>query len=447
MIKFGKEIKRGKTKIIYESNLRTLNIVDNTDFVTKNDDASQTITIKNKGAYVNIITSTLFRLLKEAGIPVSFERVLSETAFLSRIVFMLPLEIVVRRYVPKESSFVKRNPGFEKEGLIAYRFHDLVFEVYLKTTNGVAKNRKGNDIGPMIKDCLKIDKNVPVEDPIILDPFYPMWDLRHPKIPSTNPDSNLFCQISRGNILPDFISIEKIKDISIKAFLILEAFFNKIKYHLIDIKLEMAFDQNGNLVVADSIDPDCFRAKGFDWEEEISKQIFRDNASVEEISQMYKKVASLVKDFTLPKQTILVWRESEKDDISKIPEFIGIEKQVINTFACDSDTIALDKLQRFQSYFPDKGVVIAIVDSSKNFCKKLLRLNNGWPIIFVESVNKNCANNVSNNLVDTPPPIKTFESGSLLCATNFAISTLAKDNPIAYMYHELEVEKVENFIE
>jgi hypothetical protein len=209
----------------------------------------------------------------------------------------------------------------------------------------------------------------------------------------------------------------------------------------------MAFDQSGNLVIADSIDPDCFRAKSPDWKEEISKQVFRNNASIEEISQMYKKVASLVKDFTIPKQAIIVWRESEKDDISKIPDFFGIEKHVINTFTCDSDTIALDKLQRFQSYFPDKGVIVAIIDSSQDFCKELLRLNDDWPIFFVESIHRSDTKNVLENLVNTPYPNASFKHGSLISAINFAMHEMQKDNPIAYMYHELEVEKVGNFIE
>ena len=120
----GKLIAEGKTKIIYRSKEPGLVIVASKDYITKNDDPSQTQTMKDKAVNATATACAVFSLLKEAGIPVAFTKQISDTEFLAPECKMIPLEVIIRRYAV--GSYLKRYPNLEIDG-VPHRFHNLVF--------------------------------------------------------------------------------------------------------------------------------------------------------------------------------------------------------------------------------------------------------------------------------------------------------------------------------
>ena len=92
------------------------------------------------------------------------------------------------------------------------------------------------------------------------------------------------------------MTVEIIEKITRNVFLLLEEAWANLGLRLIDFKIEFGIDQSGNLLVADVIDNDSWRLRTSEWEE-LSKQLFRDNFSMDEIFDKYKLVADLVKRF------------------------------------------------------------------------------------------------------------------------------------------------------
>jgi len=111
-MKKGEICNEGKTKRVWfvegESGLV---IIENKDDITKNDDSSQTKVITGKAELATATTCAVFQLLKDAEIPVAFEKQLGLNKFLAPKVDMILLEIIWRRYAV--GSFLKRHPELE----------------------------------------------------------------------------------------------------------------------------------------------------------------------------------------------------------------------------------------------------------------------------------------------------------------------------------------------
>lgn len=58
---------------------------------------------------------------------------------------------------------------------------------------------------------------------------------------------------------------------------------------LIDMKIELGFDENGDIVVIDEISQDCIRANDIDTNESLTKDAFRQLKSDEEVLNCYKE--------------------------------------------------------------------------------------------------------------------------------------------------------------
>lgn len=292
-----KVLAEGKTKIIYElENEPGLVLIKSKDDITKNDDPSQTRTMEGKAVYSTTTACAVFSLLKKAGIPVAFERRFSETEFLAPKCEMILLEVIVRRYAVV-GGYLSRFPNLKKEeGEPPHRFEQLVFELFLKTKDGIIKDRKGMIVEALPSDCLEIGKEKPIDDPLIFDPYQEIWHLRHPKIPEMDERADINSLVFQNDILPKGITVEMIEEITLKTFLALENAWARLGCRLIDFKIEFGIDPNGELLVADVIDNDSWRLKTDDWQE-LSKQLFRDNAEMGDIADKYALVARLVNKF------------------------------------------------------------------------------------------------------------------------------------------------------
>jgi phosphoribosylaminoimidazole carboxylase/phosphoribosylaminoimidazole-succinocarboxamide synthase len=285
-VKKKEELYRGKTKAVFATKNPNLVVLENFDALTKFDTPELTEQMKDKAKFATQTTCNVFRLLQDAGIPVAFKEQLSETEFLVEKCQMIPLEVIMRRYAV--GSYLDRKPELKVEdGQPPRCFGHLVFELFLKTTGKIIKSFDGREIG-----------KVPVEDPLIdLSSGANYWKLRYPKLPYN--DANSYIGIIKNplDILPDGEEmIPKIEEITRKVFLVLEGAWSQLECRLIDFKIEFGITADGRLVVTDVIDNDSWRLRTNNWEE-LSKQLFRDNVSMEEISSKYQLVAELSEHF------------------------------------------------------------------------------------------------------------------------------------------------------
>jgi phosphoribosylaminoimidazole-succinocarboxamide synthase len=125
----GREIARGKTKVLYEAVDRPdLCVISSQDAITAGDGLRRNV-IEGKGRIAAKTTARVFRLLNLCGLPthyVSGGEDDDDNEMLVRRARMIPLEVVVRGVAA--GSYVKRNPGLARASLLVPR----VIEFFLK---------------------------------------------------------------------------------------------------------------------------------------------------------------------------------------------------------------------------------------------------------------------------------------------------------------------------
>lgn len=287
ILKKGNLLIEGKTKRVYEVvGKPNLVIIENKDDITKNDDPTQTRKMKKKAELSTTITCINFEILKAAGIPVAYQKRISENEFLAKKCQMISLEVIVRRYAV--GSVLLRCPDFKLSGPIPFKFEQLSFEVFLKTTGGIILSKEGKEIGKLVDQ----KSGKPIDDPLIANPKSLNWIIKNPKT-LFNDEASIIGILPRENILPkktSRVSIEKIEMIALKTFLVLEEAFILLNLRLIDFKIEFGIGPNGDLFVADVIDNDSWRLRTSSWKE-LSKELFRQNRDMKEIQESYELVA------------------------------------------------------------------------------------------------------------------------------------------------------------
>ena len=433
----GAMVIKGKIKTGYAvlGSPHSLIMQSNND-ITKNDDPAQTMEMASKAKFSTITTSLVFELLKKAGIPVAYERQLSETEFLTARCQMIPLEVVIRRYA--DGSYLKRHPNLkQKIPLWPHRFHNLVFELFLKTTGGKAVTDDGT---VFVETPIDSANGRPIDDPFISNPENSIWDLKHPKFPSWDGQSNLNCCVFRKNVLPDGVTVEKIKEIAHKVFLVLENAWAQLGYRLVDFKIELGIDCNGRLLVADVIDNDSWRLRTKDWEE-ISKQLFRDNFDMNIVADKYALVAELVGRFVIPRQAIVLWRASDSDTFPEFPEVAGVTQIKVTESGHKSPLACLMTLENILAQFPEGGVILAVVGMS-NGLGPMLASRTSWPVIAVPQTAKERPHDVWSSL-DVPSNVPLLTILSSKNAVLAALNILAQKNPVASMHRQYALEKLD----
>ena len=434
----GKIVAQGKTKILYEVvGSDSLIIIENKDEITKNDDKSLTKTMASKAEYATATTCMVFQLLKDAGIPVAFEKQLSKTEFLAPKCEMIALEVIARRYAV--GSYLKRFPNLiVPDGQVPYRFHKLVFELFFKTSDGKFSNDSGLSL--QMPNDVTAGKDKPVDDPFIANPYDSVWQLKHPKIPAWIDSSDLGVTVEPRQIFPFNINVKRIEEITRKVFLTLEGAWAQLGLRLIDFKIEFGVDEEGRLLVADVIDNDSWRLRTSDWQE-LSKQLFRDNYNLEEISEKYALVAKLVEKFSVPKQAIVIWRGSETDELPQWRGIHGVDIVNIVKSGHKSPGTCLDELEKVLANYPQGGVIIAAVGLS-NGLGPILAARTSWPVIALPLTCKTSPNDVWSSLsLPSRVPLLTIckAENAYLAAFNI----LAQKNPVAYAFRQEGIENLD----
>lgn len=282
MLEKERLLAEGKTKRVFmAAGKPDLVIVENKNDITQRNNPALTKKMKNKAYHSTTITCAFFQALKSCGIPVAYQKRLNRNSFVAKRCQMIPLEVIVRRFA--YGSYLKRYPNYETGCKIPHRFDTLVFEVFLKTTQGRVVSRKGKKLF-----------DIPVDDPLIINPESPLWKIYNPEMVGYQGLS--LGEVPSSSILPDRVSMKKIELIARQTFLVLEDLLATLNLKLIDFKLELGIGPDGELVLADVIDADSCRIRDENWED-LSKESFREGKSLEVVEKKYEILAKKLEKF------------------------------------------------------------------------------------------------------------------------------------------------------
>ncbi len=435
----------GKTKEIWNTEESDLVYVVNKDDITKNDDASQTQIMKGKADSATTTTCEIFKLLHDAGIPTSFVSQTTPTSFYAKKCQMIPLEVIARRSAV--GSYLKRNPHLKKAGKTPHRFHSLEFEMFLKTKDGKLTSESGSDIISNICDS----NGKTVDDPLIINPRGEggAWGLAHPKKPEWTEETNLTCnkefpRVEYKEILPKGYEslnafVDRIEELTRKTFLVLEGAWAQLGCRLIDFKIEFGINSSGDIVISDVIDNDSWRLKDKDWNE-LSKENFRQGETLFRVQEDYQLVAELSKHLHIPKQTVITWRGSPDDNIVGYEAPFNINHRVVTISGHKSPRKVINRLEEILAEYPEGGVIIAFVGMS-NGLGTTLSSRTSWPVISVPNTKE--PNDVWSSL-RCPSKVPNATILNYKNALLQAYNILAQKNPVAYMFRQYEIEKLDD---
>ena len=82
---------------------------------------------------------------------------------------------------------------------------------------------------------------------------------------------------------------EEAKNILANVGKIIKETLQNVGMKLIDMKMELGFDENKKIVVIDEISQDCIRANDIKTEKSLTKDLFRQLKSDEEVLNAYKE--------------------------------------------------------------------------------------------------------------------------------------------------------------
>ena len=230
------KIYEGKAKVLYTTKRPNVLIQYFKDDATAFD-ATKRGTIVEKGIYNNKISQKLFDLLKNAGIPTHFVRLLNDREMLVRKVEIIPVEVTVRNIV----------------------------------AGGMSK-------------MLGLEEGIKLEKPV-LEYHYKKDSLHDPLI---NDDHIFALKLATEK------ELKKIKKLSMKINEVLKEFFAKVGITLVDFKLEFGRFKN-KILLADEISPDTCRFWDSTTGQKLDKDRFRrDLGNVEEAyKEIYRRITSV----------------------------------------------------------------------------------------------------------------------------------------------------------
>lgn len=223
--------------------------------------------------------------------------------------------------------------------------------------------------------------------------------------------------------------------------LVLEGAFSQLGIRFIDFKIEFGITTTGKLVIADVIDNDSWRARDCNWNE-LSKQLFRDNASRKLIENKYALMAELVQSFKIPKQALIIWKGSEADTSPVIPKISGVTVREVILSGHKSPQKCLHKLESILAEYPEGGVILPVVGMS-NGLGPTIAARTSWPVITIPATVKATPRDVWSSL-NAPSQVPLMTVLSPKNAVLAALNILAQKNPAAYMVRQLAIEELDD---
>lgn len=231
-LKLGKLLAEGKTKIVYESDESNQVILKFKDDITAGDGLKHDV-ISGKGYLNCAISSKIFEILENAGVPTHFIKYIPPNYMVVRTVTMVPVEIVCRNIAA---------------GHLLHRFP-------------VEAGQKLNP--PFVEFFLKDDEK---HDPMVNDMHL------------------AYLQLATRD------ECDRIREITLNVNKTMKEFFASLNpsITLVDFKIEMGRDSSGNFLVSDEINGDSCRLWVADEAGKIlDKDVYRKGGSLDEVKQIY----------------------------------------------------------------------------------------------------------------------------------------------------------------
>ena len=246
-------------------------------------------------------TVSIFKLLSKNNIPNSFygEHV-AKNVFIAKNCKMLPLECVIRRQ--PYGSYIKRFPHKSSSD----KFVPLKLEFFHKYA-----------VVPPVEHCdnphglMPTTRMMPEEKARELYMRNGWWTHTVYTDPVIEPDIHKWYLYSAKDVrikstpifdispLVDMDTLGYIKEkLMVPTFLLLENAWKKFNVSLIDMKIEVGYTMEKELVIADVIDNDSWRIWPYgDPKKQLDKQSFRDGEHMSEVERKYKIVTEYVRKF------------------------------------------------------------------------------------------------------------------------------------------------------
>ena len=226
----------GVSKKVYATDEPDKVIIQYTDAITAYYKIKRAL-IKDKGLYCNAVSSMVFTVLKNAGVPMHFIERLSDTEQLCRRVDSIQMEVIVRNVVA--GSMAKR---------------------------------------------LGMDEGIVLKEPIV-DLCYKTEDLGDLLI-------NDYHAIALGLVTKEELAV--IYSLAEKVNAVLTPLFRGIGITLVDFKIEFGRLPDGQIILSDDITPDSARFWDIETGMKLDKDRFRhDNGKV---GQAYRTVYERLKE-------------------------------------------------------------------------------------------------------------------------------------------------------
>ncbi|WP_411844413.1 phosphoribosylaminoimidazolesuccinocarboxamide synthase [Salinicoccus sp. HZC-1] len=227
----------GKAKRVFKTEDPEVLRIEYKDEVTAGNGAKHDF-MEGKGRLNNLISSDIFKYLRNNGVDSHFIERISETEQTVKPVHIIPLEVVVRNVAA--GSIVKRL-GFEN----GREFTPPLVELYYK------------------EDALN--------DPILTD------------------DHVLRLGIATEE------EMEALKEAAIKVNAALIRMMNLMGMKLVDFKIEFGKDNKGNILLADEISPDTCRIWDLETNENFDKDVYRNGTGslIDTYTKFYEKMEAV----------------------------------------------------------------------------------------------------------------------------------------------------------
>ena len=433
----GAVLIEGKTKIVKDIPVMPGRfLLGSKNDITAGDGLKHDV-IEGKAVFSTMTTCNVFRLLGACGIPVAFQEQVGPCHFISDAKEMLPYEVVVRREA--HGSCLNRYPHLSK----GHVFPKLILEFFAKTSGRKWKSFE-----------------IPMDDPLIkfvgddVELYLPHFT-KEQKEESTRTGCTGYLVGQKPFLILkkyEFFTqkneetlLEQMGKIAKETFLILEKAWQLQSKRLVDFKVEFGLNSKGELRLADVIDNDSWRLIGEDGGYE-DKQVYRDGGDLNEVTRKYRQISELTNRFVLPKQQLILWVGSEKDEVDwfnvQLEKFMGYLSRR-TTIMCSMHKSPLEGIAALNEYIrqaPDT-VIIAYIGMS-NGAGPTLSAHTTVPVITVPANWEKFPEDVWSSL-RTPSDVPVMTVLNPKNAVLAGLQILAMRNP--GLYAKLRLKQEERF--
>lgn len=223
----------GKTKVVYPADRPDHVILKLKDDITALDGLKHDV-LKGKAAINATISSLLFKLLNEDGIPTHFVRQIDSDRILVKKLNMLPIEVTCRNVAA--GHFVKR------------------FSTLFKVGDRLKR--------PIVEFYFKSDE---LHDPLLTEDHVPLLGIATRE------------------------QVDGMKKLTLKTNEVLTRFFEGVGLRLVDFKIEFGIDDEKQLRVGDEIDIDSMRLWDLKTGECLDKDVYRKGGSLSKVLETYRE--------------------------------------------------------------------------------------------------------------------------------------------------------------